>query len=296
MAKFLDANEASTVEMTSSRFQVGLGRLAEFKDQEGNANAPQSYVTADGYLLGVWLDTQRQHFKKNELSAERTAALEDLGVVWYPNEQAFQTGLAHLATYKDQEGNANVPVVFVAADGYPLGRWLANQRKAVKINKLSAERVAALEDLGVVWAPKAEAFQTGLAHLAAYKAQHGHVNVAQTAVTTDGYPLGVWLNTQRTAFKNNKLPVERVSALEDLGVVLDPLEEAFQTGLAHLAAYKDKAGHVNVAQTEVTADGYKLGRWLDRRRTAYKDNKLSADRVAALDALGVVWITRKRNS
>jgi hypothetical protein len=228
VAKFLDAIEGSTGEMTSSSFQVGLGHLAVFKAREGHAIFPQSYVTADGYPLGAWLNRQRQVFKSGKLPAGQTAALEDLGVVWDPFEECFRMGLRHLQAFRDE---------------------------------------------------------------------HGHVNVRSTNVTADGFHLGAWLFTQRTAFGKNKLSADRAAALEDLGVVWGvKAGEAFQIGLRHLQSFKEKEGHANVPSSHVTADGFMFGRWLTSQRRAVENNKLSADRVAALKALGVVWVTRKRNS
>jgi hypothetical protein len=220
MAKFLDAIQGGTGEMSSSSFQVGLSHLAVFKDSEGHANIPQSYVTADGYPLGVWLNKQRQAFKSDKLSADRVAALEDLGVVWDPVEECFRTGLRHLQAFRDEHGHVNVRNTNVTADEFHLGAWLFTQRTAFGKNKLPADRAAALESLGVVWGVKAgEAFQIGLRHLQAFKDQEGHSNAPSSHVTADGFMFGRWLTNQRRAVENNKLSADRVAALEALGVL-----------------------------------------------------------------------------
>jgi predicted NUDIX family phosphoesterase len=291
MEKFVDAIEVRAAEMTTSSFQTNLGHLAEYRDKHGHVNVKQTEVTEAEFPLGTWLNKQRMAYKKGSLSPERVAALNNLGVIWDPFEEAFQTNLCHLAAYKTKHGHVNVKKTEVTEAGFTLGEWLMKQRMAYKKGSLSPERAAALEDLGVIWDPFEEAFQTNLAHLAAYRGKHGHINVKQTEATEAGSALGTWLNKQRMAYKKGSLSPERAAALEDLGVIWDPLEEAFQTNLGHLAEYRDKHGHTNVPNGWVTADGYKLGSWLSTRRMAYKKGSLSPERAAALEYLGVIWDT-----
>jgi len=41
-----------------------------YKNNMGNANAPQPYKTPEGYQLGSWQNTQKQSYKKGKLSPE----------------------------------------------------------------------------------------------------------------------------------------------------------------------------------------------------------------------------------
>ncbi len=212
------------------------------------------------------------------------------------SRSSFQVGLGHLAAFKAREGHANAPQSYVTTDGYTLGVWLNRQRQVFKNDKLSADRAAVLEGLGVVWDPFEETFQIGLRHLQAFRDEHGHVNVSNTNVNADGFDLGAWLFTQRTAFGKNKLSADRAAELEDLGVVWGvKAGEAFQIGLRHLQAFKDQKGHTNAPSSHVTADGFMFGRWLSNQRRAAENNKLSADRVASLEDLGVVLATSDRD-
>jgi hypothetical protein len=44
-----------------------------------------------------------------------------------------------------------------------------------------------------------------------------------------------------------------------------------------------------VPKRHVTATGFGLGRWIARNRLVHKQGKLSTERYAALQALGMVW-------
>ena len=52
------------------------------KENNGDPNVPLRYKTKGGYLLGTWLSTQRQDYKKGTLALERIQRLEAIGIVW----------------------------------------------------------------------------------------------------------------------------------------------------------------------------------------------------------------------
>jgi hypothetical protein len=80
-----------------------------------------------------------------------------------------------------------------------------------------------------------------------------------------------------------------VAALDALGMVWDRLEEDWQHGLAVARAYRMTHPDLRVQQKFVTEEGFRLGAWVSNRRTQRKAGRLSPERIAALDALGMVW-------
>ncbi|MFJ7258330.1 Helicase associated domain protein [Streptomyces sp. NPDC098085] len=104
----------------------------------------------------------------------------------------------------------NVP--YHAKDGaFPLGRWIAEQRKANKAGRLPAVRIDALARLGMVWSHPDHVFNAGLSMAHAYHAGHGHLAAGHDAVV-DGYPVGTWLANRR---REARLPVGSQGALSD---------------------------------------------------------------------------------
>jgi len=65
--------------------------------------------------------------------------------------------------------------------------------------------------------------------------------------------------------------------------------------MAHLRSYVAREGHANVPQRYVTDDGFKLGVWVSQRRQTHEVGRLSAARIAELDALGMVWNPHEAN-
>lgn len=61
-------------------FEKGFQETLKYKEQTGNANAPYSYATPDGYNLGTWQLTQRQTYRNGTLDTERIKRLEEIGV------------------------------------------------------------------------------------------------------------------------------------------------------------------------------------------------------------------------
>ncbi|WP_406253670.1 helicase associated domain-containing protein [Streptomyces atratus] len=82
--------------------------------------------------------------------------------------------------------------------GYPLGQWIADQRRAYTAGTLDAGRVAELERLGMVWSEQDAAWADGIAVAKEYAAAHGHF-LPPTTATWEGHPIGVWAKNARAA-------------------------------------------------------------------------------------------------
>ena len=166
-----------------------------------------------------------------------------------------------------------------------LGMWLSKQRTIKKKNKLSPERIARLEALGVVWDLLDAAWEERFAELVAYQTQHGN------SLVSIGYPenpaLGLWVSKQRTAKRVGTLSTERIARLDALAFVWDSHKAAWEKRFAELLAYQTQHGDCRVPQTY--PDNPSLGTWLSNQRTLKKTGTLSPERINQLEGLGVVW-------
>ncbi len=61
--------------------------------------------------------------------------------------------------------------------------------------------------------------------------------------------------------KKSALSLERIEALEALGVIWHANEEDYQSALGYLKGYNAEHGHCRVHQRFKTEDGCKLGSW-----------------------------------
>lgn len=269
-------------------WQALYGAAIDYHHQHGHLDVPSTWETSTGLRLGHWLSRQRTRKKHGRLSSERIAALEDLGIAWSPLDAAWSQGLAAATTYHQRYGHLNVPEGHVTPDGVPLGQWIAVQRRRHNQRKLTHQRIAALENLGITWSPTDAAWNRALAAATIYHHQHGHLDIPSAYRTDNGFRLGKWLAGQRRAYRQHQLPSERVAALEDLDITWSPLDTAWNRGLAAATTYQQQHGHLDVPQHYVTPDGYKLGQWISQNRRT----DLPADRVADLNTLGMIWNKR----
>lgn len=66
-------------------------------------------------------------------------------------------------------------------------------------------------------------------------------------------------------------------------------QEDWRSGITAARAYASENGDLLVPYLYVTKDGFRLGRWITRRRSKRRRGALTTERVAELDALGMVW-------
>ncbi|MDX2370869.1 MAG: Helicase associated domain protein [Colwellia sp.] len=63
----------------------------------------------------------------------------------------------------------------------------------------------------------------------------------------------------------------------------------FEMGYIELVEYKEEHGDCNVPVRFKTSSGFSLGLWLSRRRSNYKKNILSQERIQRLEKIGLDW-------
>jgi len=83
--------------------------------------------------------------------------------------------------------------------------------------------------------------------------------------------------------------VSRIADPNTLGTVLGSRDAGYRIGMDHLRAYIAREDHANVPRKHVTDDGFKLGVWVNSRRSDRTVGRLLTARIAELDALGMVW-------
>ncbi|MCH7599053.1 MAG: Helicase associated domain protein, partial [Myxococcales bacterium] len=132
--------------------------------------------------------------------------IETLGSSWYE-------WFGRLKVYTEREGHCRVPQSFQSEDRYALGNWVAVQR--TQRETMSVERKALLDELDFVWNIRDAAWGEGYEHLKMFREREGHCRVSQSFQSEGGYPLGVWVSTQRRNCE--KMSAERRALLDELG-------------------------------------------------------------------------------
>ncbi len=149
------------------------------------------------------------------------------------------------------------------------------------------ELVAELDDLGMVWDPLDADWLDGIAAARTYREAHGHLRVPARYITDDGFHLGRWISVRR--LRRHRLSDDRVTQLDELGMVWDPFAEDWRRAIGAGRAFRDEYGHLRVRSGYVTAEGFRLGDWIEARRREHRKGRLAESRVVELDTMGIDW-------
>ncbi|MEU8951896.1 helicase associated domain-containing protein, partial [Streptomyces sp. NPDC048489] len=278
-------------------------------------------VTED-FPLGRWVHQQRRALRAGELEKRRRILLDtpEAGMVWEPGEEAWESKLAVLRSYRRATGHLAPRQGAAWGEGEALvsvGRHVANLRREGGLGKnpeRAAKRAQQLTAVDPDWdCPWPLDWQRHCRVLADLVDADGHLPDIAPGVLMDGDDLGKWLQRQREAHTWAQLSGEQQERLSGLGVT--PLEapspapaatpatkgqgkaqQAFQRGLAALAQWVEREGHRAVPRghgEEIAVDGetelvvVRLGVWVSNVKS--RRDKLSAEQLGALRELGMQW-------
>ncbi|GAB4814292.1 hypothetical protein N2152v2_001338 [Parachlorella kessleri] len=186
-----------------------------------------------------------------------------------------------------------------------LGKWVVRQRQRYKAQKLSAERVAALETLpGFCWLEFArKPWEQQRQLVEAFYRQHGRLPrriAEQSASFLPGEgPLGAWIMRQRSQGRGRMQPplsAEHVAALDRTPgwswgeFKIEPWESRCQQ-LQTFVRQHGRLPRYTAGKSSPFLHAEKgLGNWVRNQRQQYKARKLSAEQIAALEATpGWCW-------
>lgn len=125
-----------------------LAELVAFKDEHGHCNVPTNYP--DNPSLGRWVASRRYKRKVDDLPVEQIEALDRMGFVWQPSEQAWLKMYDALVVFHKKHGHCNVPETWEKNPS--LASWVQSQRHRRRKGRLSFKRIEKLDRLGFTWA------------------------------------------------------------------------------------------------------------------------------------------------
>ncbi|MEV4192138.1 DEAD/DEAH box helicase [Streptomyces toxytricini] len=179
---------------------------------------------------------------------------------------------------------------------FPLGRWVHQQRKALRAEDLDPHRKQLLDDAGMVWEPGDEAWENKLAALRSYHRAHGHLAPRQDAMWGEDeamVPIGQHMANLRRKGGLGKDPERATQRAQQLAEIDPdwncpwPLDwQRHYRVLADLAA--DEAGGVLPhIQPGVLFEDDDIGRWLERQKNPGTWKQLSEEQQQRLLKLGL---------
>ncbi|MEU3400629.1 DEAD/DEAH box helicase [Streptomyces filamentosus] len=205
----------------------------------------------------------------------RTRVYRPESLVWLEGYQALLrwrkeneiTGL-HAVPY-------DVEVAVGVTKDFPLGRWVHQQRKALRAGELEDRRKTLLDapEAGMVWEPGEEAWENKLAALRAYRRATGHLAPRQDAVWGEGetmLPIGQHMANLRRKGGLGKDPKRAAERAEQLAAIDPdwncPWPLNWQRHYRVLADLADADGHLPHIAPGVIFDGDDIGTWRWRQQ------------------------------
>jgi hypothetical protein len=108
-----------------------------------------------------------------------------------------------------------VPDLWEDAQGFKLGKWVADQRERYCSRKLHSIRVDKLNRVpGWKWDQKQYIWELGYSRLLSYVELNAGAMVPYGYCDGDGFRLSRWVGDQRQRFRQGKMPGERQALLE----------------------------------------------------------------------------------
>lgn len=207
------------VNSATSPWWDGLAELTTYRARHGHLYPPPKYVTDTGHKLGRWTQSVRFDHKHKILPADRLDALLNLGFDFDPLASRWAAGLNAVTEFHRTHGHLTIPNNY-QPHGIRAAKWLRSQRREHHIGRLSPNRTALLDALGMNWNPQPDPW---LAHHKAFQefhAQHGHLNISSQHVNTRA--LARVLTNLRSKRRAGTLESWKIDALNTLGIDWNP--------------------------------------------------------------------------
>lgn len=268
----------------------------QYYEENGNLEVPARYITEEGYALGSWLNNQKAIRKGTivgKLTEDQIQKLDDIGMIWdsldYFWEQNFKLAKEYYLTY----GSLDIPTNFKSKDGKHLGNWILRQRQLYKSNSLTDEQIKKLDSIGMDWMDRVDrVWENGFMEAKNYSEEYGNLSVPKNYRSNTDFPLGIWIQRQRSLYKNNKISEDRIKRLTDVGMKwnLDNWESRFNL----VKQYYEEHGNINISQKEVI-QGVWIGKWIVSQKKAMESGKLTNEQIEMLKTLPMEEVGRKDN-
>ena len=284
----------------SASWDIMYDKAKAYFEEYGDLEIPKDYYTEDGYSLGTWIATQRAVYrgtysnKSYTLTQVQIDKLNAIGMRW---ERAaylsWERYFEAAKEYFEKHGDLLPTVTYIDENGFDIGRWVRGQRttrkNGVSQYGLTEERIARLDEIGMVWDVPDYLWEEGYAAAMLYHKEHGNLDVPQSYIDSNGFKLGAWIRNQRFARKNNTstLTEDKIKRLDILGFRWgDKSEKLWNDGFQALCDYYRQHNSFRVPADYISPTGVKLQAWIGSQRAKYKKGKLTDEQIKRFQSIG----------
>ena len=268
----------------------------QYYQENGNLEVPARYITEEGYALGSWLNNQKAIRKGTivgKLTEDQIHKLNSIGMIWDSLDYFWEQNFRLAKEYYLAHGNLDVPTNFKSTDGKHLGNWILRQRQLYKSNSLTDEQIKKLDSIGMDWMDRVDRiWENGFIEAKNYSEEYGNLSVPKNYRSNTDFPLGIWIQRQRSLYKNNKISENRIKRLTDIGMNWNP--DNWESRFNLVRQYYEEHGNINISQKEVI-QGIWLGKWIVSQKKAMQEGKLTHEQIEMLKTLPMEEVGRKDN-
>ena len=268
----------------------------QYYQENGNLEVPARYITEEGYALGSWLNNQKAIRKGTivgKLTEDQIQKLDSIGMIWDSLDYFWEQNFRLAKEYYLAHGNLDIQTNYKSKDGKHLGNWILRQRQLYKSNSLTDEQINKLNSIGMDWMDRVERiWENGFIEAKNYSEEYGNLSVPKNYRSNTDFPLGVWIQRQRSLYKSNKISEDRIKRLTDIGMNWNP--DNWESRFNLVKQYYEEHGNINISQKEVI-QGVWLGKWIVSQKKAMQEGKLTNEQLDMLKTLPIEEVGRKDN-
>ena len=268
----------------------------QYYQENGNLEVPARYITEEGYALGSWLNNQKAIRKGTivgKLTEDQIQKLDSIGMIWDSLDYFWEQNFRLAKEYYLAHGNLDIPTNFKSKDGKHLGNWILRQRQLYKSNSLTDEQIKKLDSIDMDWMDRVDrVWENGFIEAKNYSEEYGNLSVPKNYRSNTDFPLGIWIQRQRSLYKNNKISEDRFKRLTDVGMNWNP--DNWESRFNLVKQYYEEHGNINISQKEVI-QGIWLGKWIVSQKKAMQEGKLTSEQIEMLKTLPMEEVGRKDN-
>ena len=268
----------------------------QYYKENGNLEVPARYITEEGYALGSWLNNQKAIRKGTivgKLTENQIQKLDEIGMIWDSLDYFWEQNFKLAKEYYLAHGNLDIPTNYKSTDGKHLGNWILRQRQLNKSNSLNDEQIKKLDSIGMDWMDRVDrVWENGFIEAKNYSEEYGNLSVPKNYRSNTDFPLGIWIQRQRSLYKNNKISEDRIKRLTDIGMNWNP--DNWESRFNLVRQYYEEHGNINISQKEII-QGVWLGKWIVSQKKAMQEGKLTHEQIEMLKTLPMEEVGRKDN-
>lgn len=212
--EFISTNRKNYTALQIDLWNTRFKELKLFKGKYSNCNVPAGWH--ENKPLAIWVKAQRFNFRNDKLTPERIDLLNSIGFQ-FDVISKWEDRLTQLVNYKKTHGTISIRKDDIK--NQKLRNWVKNQTSKAKKNNLDPHKIKLLENCGINLSLKMTPtiWKNRYGELLCFYNKNGHCDVPQLYGGVSG--LGKWVNRQRQAYLNGKLPNERVKLLDDISFI-----------------------------------------------------------------------------